>query len=399
MSAAFGYYSTVLNREGGGRAVTLEQLVAIVRDGQLSRPTAHLRCLAGAERDAAKRRLPAFSCVVQPRRRGIEQPVAGHSGFVALDYDHLDADAAMLELAAHPSVAFAYRTPSGEGVRAVVPVAPAPGPSPAESDDDLQALHWNHGCAWAAARDAIGPLAGVDADDLRDFTRLSFLCHDADAVHRPDARPVSWAASEPPVAAAAPAAPPVRADGGFLADADRYAGEMGRTAQGRHAVAERAAQRLHRYVAEGRVGEPAYEDAMRRVCAASSRSMDAGEVARLIKSGRVGRVGGTPLPSRPLARRQRPLRRFTGELAETPPPPPSFGSLLPAPPSSPPRAGLEGEEGEEGGEGRWLDHIPDGLPLLARCADCGGRASGCYERPDGAIERVCRGCAPDGGAS
>ena len=143
---------------------------------------------ARTRRDGLKTRsLAAFTFAGGFEGRRSKATLKSHSGLVTLDLDHVDdAPAVRDAVAALPSTALSFRSPSGDGVKVVVRVAPIPA-SAAE-----------HVAAWQAAASAY---ADVSADSIdvsgKDCSRLCFVSHDPGAYLNPDAAALPWAMPAP----------------------------------------------------------------------------------------------------------------------------------------------------------------------------------------------------------
>ena len=92
----------------------------------LGEKTNLLNILAQTDPEAYKKeklKLPAatWSGTFKGRKELIQ-----HSGSVVLDFDETDIGTLLSELANHPNVYFAFVSPSGRGVKAVIPVHPIP---------------------------------------------------------------------------------------------------------------------------------------------------------------------------------------------------------------------------------------------------------------------------------
>ena len=103
-----------------------------------------------------------------------------HSSRVILDFDDVDVPSMMAEVVQMPSTELAFISPSGSGLKVVVPVNPTPA-------IDAHA----HKAAWAAAVEAYSHIG--DADRLgSDPTRLCFLAYDVHVYHNPNATSIAW---------------------------------------------------------------------------------------------------------------------------------------------------------------------------------------------------------------
>ena len=110
-----------------------------------------------------------------------------HSGYIVLDTDGL-TDAQIPEilaaLAQHPNVRLAFISPSGAGIKVLVPVNPVP-------VDDLE-----HKGAYQACLEIFDELAdeyGFEIDTSgKDCSRLCFIAHDPLAIVNTHATAIDW---------------------------------------------------------------------------------------------------------------------------------------------------------------------------------------------------------------
>jgi hypothetical protein len=106
-----------------------------------------------------------------------------HSGLLCIDIDEIGADtrAAIGALRNHPSIYAVFKSPSGDGMKAVFRVPP---------DEDM------HAFAWRAAALEAEKQTGFKADEAtKNINSLCFVSHDPEAHHNPDA--VELAVSDP----------------------------------------------------------------------------------------------------------------------------------------------------------------------------------------------------------
>ena len=107
-----------------------------------------------------------------------------HSGLIVLDFDDQDVGGLLADLSLDPHVFFAFVSPSGVGVKCIVPVSPVP-TSAAE-----------HKHAFATVKSHFEQYALVDPSGS-DVSRLCFLAHDRQAIYNQDAMPIAWELPEP----------------------------------------------------------------------------------------------------------------------------------------------------------------------------------------------------------
>ena len=107
-----------------------------------------------------------------------------HSGYVVLDVDNdIDMGTVLADFAQHPNVALAFVSPSGTGVKPVIPISPIP-TTPAE-----------HKHAFDAVLEVFHEYAEQDPKELpkqRDVNRLCLLAYDPKLVENPNATPIEW---------------------------------------------------------------------------------------------------------------------------------------------------------------------------------------------------------------
>ena len=111
-----------------------------------------------------------------------------HSGLIVLDVDNnIDMGSVLADFAQNPHIFFSFVSPSGRGIKPVIPVSPIPQNAK------------EHAHAFNAVLDVFFEYADQDPDELpkqRDPNRLCFLAHDPQAIHNPDAIPVEWEIDE-----------------------------------------------------------------------------------------------------------------------------------------------------------------------------------------------------------
>ena len=134
-----------------------------------------------------KEQLPAYtmSGTFEKRRRS---DLKAHTGLVVLDYDDVDVDATREALANMSGTLAAWMSPSGTGVKALVPVTPIP------TDQH------EHVAAWLAVAEAYSNIDGLDPSG-KDMTRLCYMSRDKDMYIASDAQsltPIEWEMTEVP---------------------------------------------------------------------------------------------------------------------------------------------------------------------------------------------------------
>lgn len=172
-----------------GVSVSMDSVIDRIRSGAkgLAGKTKRLNQLYAAgsdDYDVEKVLLPAVTWAGQFLRRNTES-LESHSGYVVLDVDN-DVDVAEVQtkLGIHPNVAVLFTSPSGHGVKPVVPVSPVP------------FTVEEHHAAFDAVLEVFREFVADDPVKLpaqRDPTRLCFLAHDENVVdNREKAQPVTW---------------------------------------------------------------------------------------------------------------------------------------------------------------------------------------------------------------
>lgn len=180
-------------------AASFDEVFRMLTDGNLEPRTAQYRfMLAQAERAEAdgdtaetkrlkaqltrlKASMPAFIAWVTLEGGRSADNVTGYTGLVMVDLDHLTDDAfatALAKVKADVHTLMAYTTLSGSGIRVVCRMEGA-------VDKD------NFREAWTTANGYYARLTGCPFDrQCSNATRMSVVCHDAEAVFRPDAQPL-----------------------------------------------------------------------------------------------------------------------------------------------------------------------------------------------------------------
>lgn len=168
-----------------GVSVSLDAVISRVRNGgeRLSEKCEMLRVLLQTDPEAytrEKRKLPAVTWSGSFKGR---KELLRHSGFIVLDYDGIDIGSLLSSLSAHQNVYFAFVSPSGAGVKAIVPVSPIP------------TSREEHKHAFKAVYEEFEEFGEIDPSGS-DVGRLCFLAHDPQAIHHPNAKPLEWEAPD-----------------------------------------------------------------------------------------------------------------------------------------------------------------------------------------------------------
>lgn len=185
---------------------TWEEVVHELTDGRHAATTALYRSLLpakGQESEEQKRRLgrlkqerPAFVPSVSLAEGRTQAHITGYSGFVMVDIDGIPAEAFAATLAKvreDPHLFLVYTTLSGRGIRAIAQVGGEVGKH-------------NFALAWQTVNDYYAHLTGIAIDrQCKNATRMSVICHDPDALYRPEATPFALKAKTARQAGDAPA--------------------------------------------------------------------------------------------------------------------------------------------------------------------------------------------------
>ncbi|MYI35258.1 MAG: hypothetical protein F4118_02370 [Acidimicrobiaceae bacterium] len=173
-----------------GVSVTFDAVIDRIRNGGrgLDEKTRVLQILYQTDPkayDREKMKLPAVTWAgTFPAYKRTGEHLNQHSGRVVLDIDNnIDLGTVLAELAQNPHVEFAFVSPSGDGVKPVIPVSPVPKNAAA------------HKLAFHAVLSVFSEYAEQDPEQLpkqRDPNRLCFLAYDPRAVYNPNAIPVEW---------------------------------------------------------------------------------------------------------------------------------------------------------------------------------------------------------------
>lgn len=157
---------------------TLGAVLEGIRAGRWREPVGRVRALVNAGEDPAneKKKLPAVLFSGTFTRRAAAA-IEKHSGFLVLDFDHLDALPDHLDaLRDDAHIYAAWLSPSGTGIKALVRIPP-------EAD--------THGAAFDTARAYLKNEYGLDADPSgRDVSRLCFVSFDPGLTVNAGAKPL-----------------------------------------------------------------------------------------------------------------------------------------------------------------------------------------------------------------
>lgn len=164
---------------------TWDELVATIRGGTLKCITEQYRSpsLDDEGRRALKKRLPAFLPSAEVEGGRSARCVRRLSGFFMVDIDHVEPGLmgeVCAKVAADEHTFLAYTTVTGRGVRVVARYFRQPMPG-------------NFAAVWKAVNAHYASLTGMETDgQCKNATRISCLCHDPQAVYRPDAKPFDY---------------------------------------------------------------------------------------------------------------------------------------------------------------------------------------------------------------
>ena len=154
----------------------------------LDKTTELLNVLYQTDREAYDReklKLPAVTWAgTFPKGKRTAEHLLQHSGYIVLDIDNdIDIGTVLADFAQHSHIAFAFVSPSGTGVKPVIPIDPIP-QNAAE-----------HRAAFQAVLEVFSEYAEQDPEKLpkqRDPNRLCFLAHDSRAISNPHVTPVTF---------------------------------------------------------------------------------------------------------------------------------------------------------------------------------------------------------------
>ena len=187
-------YNGVLDTKGVVVPIDAVRRRILTGERQLKERTEMLNILAQTDADAYKRekaKLPAvtWSGTFPPNQRS-GHAIEEHSGRVVLDVDDtLDMGSVLADFAQNPHVGFAFVSPSGKGVKPVIPISPIP-----KTNEE-------HQIAFRAVLEVFEEYVLNDPVELpkqHDANRLCFLAFDPHAIHRPNPVPVRWDPADVP---------------------------------------------------------------------------------------------------------------------------------------------------------------------------------------------------------
>jgi putative DNA primase/helicase len=161
----------------GGRVTSLQSVLDEIKGGLHRQQVAQLRMVKnryGVQAySAAKRQLPSFTT---SGTLGVDKQLEKHSGFIQLDFDHLDETLTSTKesVAADPHTAAAFISPGGDGLKVIVPIGKL-----------------DHAEGVRAAMAHYQMQHGLSSDSaVKEPTRLCFVSDDPDLHQNPSAIPV-----------------------------------------------------------------------------------------------------------------------------------------------------------------------------------------------------------------
>lgn len=161
----------------GGRVASLQSVLDEIKGGSHRQQVTQLRMVKDQHGvpayTEAKRHLPSFTT---SGTLGEDKQLANHSGFIQLDFDHLDGTltSAKEAVAADPHTAAAFISPGGDGLKVIVPIGDL------EHDDGVR-----------AAMAYYKMQHGLSSDPaVKEPTRLCFVSDDPGLHQNPSAIPV-----------------------------------------------------------------------------------------------------------------------------------------------------------------------------------------------------------------
>ena len=186
-------YSTA--RDNVGAATSLMEVLDGIRNGRWRKEIEAIRQVK-AQGDAAAYREKKVALLPGATISGLFRPTRAkdrlevHSGYVVLDFDHVDRPAELRGLAQDsPSTLTAFVSPGGDGVKVVVAVSPVP-VSAAE-----------HEAAWRTADATYAEVLSQQSDAAcKDVCRLTFVAFDEDMRVAETTVGVPWSAVAAPPA-------------------------------------------------------------------------------------------------------------------------------------------------------------------------------------------------------
>lgn len=187
-------------------ATDFAELMRMLTDGSLEAPTVQYRSTLAGMEDAERRGdaetvrmlkgklsglksgMPAFVAWVTLRGGRTEANITGYTGYVMVDIDHLPDSSfadALSKVKADVHSVMVYVTISGKGIRVVCRMKCTVDKS-------------NFRDAWTTANEYYARLCGCPFDrQCSNATRMSVVCHDPDALFRPDAEPLEIVSRKP----------------------------------------------------------------------------------------------------------------------------------------------------------------------------------------------------------
>ena len=186
MSIRLSVYNGVKDTQGV--QVSIDAVVERIRNGAkgLDEKTRMSNILSQTDSEAYKsfkEMFPAVTWAGTFSKRSADDLLT-HSGFCVLDVDDtLDIGGVLSDFANNPHVAYAFISPSGTGVKPIIPVNPIP-------KNDFE-----HKQAFAEVLDTFEDYVIRDAKQIAkqsDVSRLCFLAHDAKIFTRQNPIPVEW---------------------------------------------------------------------------------------------------------------------------------------------------------------------------------------------------------------
>ena len=175
-----------------GVAVSIDAVVERIRTGVRGLKEKTEMCNVLAQTDKAayselKNTLPAVTWGGVFEKRKAEA-LREHTGYIVLDVDDtLDTGSVLADFSQNPHVRFAFVSPSGQGIKPVIPVDPIP----CDAKEHTQAFF--------AVLDVFDAYVQRDPKQIKaqkEVNRLCFLAWDPNPVENPNAIPVTWDPSD-----------------------------------------------------------------------------------------------------------------------------------------------------------------------------------------------------------
>ena len=175
-----------------GVAVLIDAVVERIRTGARGLKEKTEMCNVLAQTDKAayselKNTLPAVTWGGVFEKRKAEA-LREHTGYIVLDVDDtLDTGSVLADFSQNPHVRFAFVSPSGQGIKPVIPVDPIP----CDAKEHTQAFF--------AVLDVFDAYVQRDPKQIKaqkEVNRLCFLAWDPNPVENPNAIPVTWDPSD-----------------------------------------------------------------------------------------------------------------------------------------------------------------------------------------------------------